>query len=385
MTKKAKKQRQRKAKSKQTVDLTLRLNVELGQKRGTSTKQRVKRIIPRRRQNLREMRLGMMTQAQAQTNTQQSLFASPAFYGNVKMLNDAALNQFQNQRYSLEQQVREASAEQQAMLAAGRADAAEKATQVLAAQTKQLADLQQRFGFQSTQLAAVAGQAGLQIGQQQEKTRSAQEQLAQVATEEQARADRSAAASSIPQGQLRSKLIPLLNERYGDGHFAQQHISDHMLRTYESDIRAFIAGDQEAGSKVLARFDKTKRGREGLVESTGPQQAPPSPTAEIFDLEVSDRPLGGFSGDVTTRTFEAETPASIIRKRREIGAPQKGPIRNPVGDYDSDSEESELETDEEDLLSPATRKALDEQERGTNVDNPLWDVSGIDDFQDEEL
>ena len=38
----------------------------------------------------------------------------------------------------------------------------------------ELSDLQKQFGFQSQQLAAVAGSAGLQIGQQQEKARSAE-------------------------------------------------------------------------------------------------------------------------------------------------------------------------------------------------------------------
>ena len=123
------------------------------------------------------MRRGMLTQAQA-AGGGQSVFANPAFYGNVKMLTDSAMNQFQNQRYSLEQQVRESSAEQKAMLAAGRADAAQQAAQALATQTWQLADLQQRFGFQSQQLAAVAG---VEKG----KALSAEQQLQQQAIEQQ--------------------------------------------------------------------------------------------------------------------------------------------------------------------------------------------------------
>ena len=41
---------------------------------------------------------GMLTQAQA-SGGGQSVFANPAFYGNVKMLTDSTMNQFQNQRY----------------------------------------------------------------------------------------------------------------------------------------------------------------------------------------------------------------------------------------------------------------------------------------------
>ena len=136
---KAKKKGKKRAK-KQAIDLTLRLNVELEQGKTQTRKQRVKRITSRKRQNLREMRRGMMTQAQASGGGGQSVFANPAFYGNVKMLNNAALNQFQNQRYSLEQQVRESAAEQKAMLAAGRAEAAQQAAQAVAAQAQQLAD-----------------------------------------------------------------------------------------------------------------------------------------------------------------------------------------------------------------------------------------------------
>jgi len=93
------KAKKKKGKGKKTIDLTLRLNVELEQGKGKQKprKERVKRITSRKRQNLREMRRGMLTQAQA-SGGGQSVFANPAFYGNVKMLTDSAMNQFQNQR-----------------------------------------------------------------------------------------------------------------------------------------------------------------------------------------------------------------------------------------------------------------------------------------------
>jgi hypothetical protein len=373
------KKKNKKANKKQAIDLTLRLNVELEQSRKQEPrKQRVKRITSRNRQNLREMRRGMLTQAQAQGGGGQSVFANPAFYGNVKMLTDSAMNQYQNQRYSLEQQVRESSAEQKAMLAAGRAEAAQQAAQALATQTQQLTNLQQRFGFQPQQLAAVAGQAGVQIGQQQERARSAEQQLEQAGIERQYAQEQQNAAAAIPKADLVPQLIPLLNQHYGEGHFTPQGITKHMLTKYEGDIRAAIAGDEQARTKLIAKFDDTKRGRQPRSEPEPQPQAADDP----FELEVSDRPLGGFSGEVSSRTFEAETPQSLLRKRREIGAPQKGPVRNPV-DYDSDTDG---QTDEEDLLSPATRQALLEAEGGYNVSqNPLdeegWDVSGISELQ----
>ena len=156
MGEKKRKQKKKQTK-KQTVDLTLRLNVELdaGKRQQQPRRERVRRITSRKRANLREMRRAMpMAGAQS--------FGNPAFYGNVKLLTNSAMNQFQNQRYSLEQQVRESAAEQRAMLAAGRAKAAQQAAEALATQTKQLADLQQRFGFQSQQLAQVSAAAGVE-------------------------------------------------------------------------------------------------------------------------------------------------------------------------------------------------------------------------------
>ena len=101
MAKAKKKGKGKKKGKKQTIDLTLRLNVALGVEQGKGKqkprKERVKRITSRKRQNLREMRRGMLTQAQA-SGGGQSVFANPAFYGNVKMLTDSAMNQFQNQR-----------------------------------------------------------------------------------------------------------------------------------------------------------------------------------------------------------------------------------------------------------------------------------------------
>ena len=89
-------------------------------------------------------------------------FANPAVYGNVKQLNNAALNQFQNQRYGLEQQLRDS--EQKAMLAAGKAAQAQQLADARQQTATQLGDLQKTFGFQSQQLAAVSAAAGVERG-----------------------------------------------------------------------------------------------------------------------------------------------------------------------------------------------------------------------------
>ena len=167
MAKKGKKR----AKKNQTIDLTLRVNVALGveqRKKAQPRKARVKYIRSRKRMNLREMRQSMPGAGGPQA------FANPAFFGNVKQLNDSALNQFQNQRYSLEQQLRDSSAEQKALLAAGKVQAAQQLADALTTQAKQLTDLQQKFGFQSQQQIA---QISAAAGAEHQKAKTAEQQI----------------------------------------------------------------------------------------------------------------------------------------------------------------------------------------------------------------
>eukprot|EP01046_Picozoa_sp_COSAG06_P053149 COSAG06_NODE_9118_length_1981_cov_257.944740_2_plen_320_part_00 len=308
--KKGKKNR-KKANKKQAIDLTLRLNVELEQsKQQKPRKQRVKRITSRKRQNLREMRKGMMTQAQAQAGgKQQPLFASPSFYGNVKMLNNAALNQFQNQRYSLEQQVRESSAEQKAMLAAGRAEAAQQAAQALATQAQQLADLQKQFGFQSQQLAAVAGSAGLQIGQQQEKARSAEQQLEQAAVEQQ-----------YAQEEETSREARLAEVRA---------YSDERLKEEASQLPGLKALDWSPQAFKPGKFKLVKGDIVKALAFGDPQDQ----AALVEQLKATDRGKG------KTESREKQVQALRLQAKKEAGTPKK-----PVRGFDTDEEE---EGDEE--------------------------------------
>ena len=120
-TKRKKRKQAKKKKRAQPIDLTLRLNVELeqGKKRAQPRRERVKYIRSRKRQNLREMRQSLPGAGGPQA------FSNPAFYGNVKMLTDSAMNQFQNKRYAIENQLRESAAEQKALQLAGREQAAQ--------------------------------------------------------------------------------------------------------------------------------------------------------------------------------------------------------------------------------------------------------------------
>ena len=175
----AKKGKKKGKKKKQTIDLTLTIknvNIELEQKKKAQPrKARVKYIRSRKRMNLREMRQSMPGAGGPQA------FANPAFYGNVKQLNDSALNQFQNQRYSLEQQLRDSSAEQKALLAAGKVQAAQQLADALTTQAKQLTDLQHKFGFQSQQQIA---QISAAAGAEHQKAKTAEQQIEQAAIDE---------------------------------------------------------------------------------------------------------------------------------------------------------------------------------------------------------
>ena len=261
--------KKKKGKGKKTIDLTLRLNVELEQGKQKPRRERVKRITSRKRQNLREMRRGMLTQSQASGGGQGSLFANPAFYGNVKMLTDSAMNQFQNQRYSLEQQVRESSAEQKAMLAAGRADAAQQAAQALAAQTRQLADLQQRFGFQSQQLAAAAGvEKGKALSAEQQLQQQSIEKQYAAETQAEQEAQRKARLAEVrgySDEKLKEEASRLPGLKALD--FSPQAFSKEKFKQTKDDIVKVLAlGDPDDTAALVDQFKGTHRAK-GRTES----------------------------------------------------------------------------------------------------------------------
>ena len=103
-------------KKKVSVDVTLRLNVELEQDKARP--KRVKRITSRRRPNLREMRQGM-------GGTLQQQMSAPNFFGNTAMLSNAAMSAMNNKSYALERQIRDNQSEIKASLQAGRGDNAQ--------------------------------------------------------------------------------------------------------------------------------------------------------------------------------------------------------------------------------------------------------------------
>jgi hypothetical protein len=311
MAKAKKKGKGKKKGKKQTIDLTLRMNVKLQQGKQQPRKERVKRITSRKRQNLREMRRGMLTQAQAAGGGGgQSVFANPAFYGNVKMLTDSAMNQFQNQRYSLEQQVRESSAEQKAMLAAGRADAAQQAAQALVAQTRQLADLQQRFGFQSQQLAAAAGvEKGKAVTLQQQQEQQAIEQQYAAETQAEQEAQRKARLAEV------------------------RAYSDERLREEASQLPGLKALDFSPQAFSAAKFKQTK---DDIVKVLA--LGDPDDTAALVDqFKATHRAQG------RTESREKKVQALRLQAKKEEGTPKKA-----ARGYGSDEEEEQEE--EEDVV-----------------------------------
>ena len=186
-TKKKRLVKRRKVSSQPNVQVNV--NVQAQQ---VPKKERVKRIQSRRRPNLREMRRGMLTQAQAHGGGGASPFSNPAFYGNVKMLTDSAMNQFQNQRYGLEQQIRDTGSEQKALLAAGKNESVQLVANTQQQLTLQLTNWQKQFvfgqpGASVLPVAAAAGAAGERArALQEEKDARLAAEAADVAAREQA-------------------------------------------------------------------------------------------------------------------------------------------------------------------------------------------------------
>ena len=320
-----KRKQKKKAAKKQTVDLTLRLNVELDTgKKQQPRRERVRRITSRKRANLREMRRAMpMAGAQS--------FGNPAFYGNVKLLSNSAMNQFQNQRYSLEQQVRESSAEQRAMLAAGRAKAAQQAAEALATQTKQLADLQQRFGFQSQQLAQVSAAAGVERGkaqtlEQQQQQQAIEQQYAveEEAKQKRAREEKQAEAEQLSDQEVKERISAL--PAFAAQDFSPEAIKPAKFKETEGLMRRVIAFGEKADEiRLYKAFQATDRAR-GKSKSRAKRAAEEQAQQEQQEPEVEPEPqpvaspVTSDEEDVFEDPTQQTTPqAEVRRSARQAG------------------------------------------------------------------
>ena len=214
--------------------------------------------------------------------------------------------------------MRESSAEQKAMLAAGRADAAQQAAQAVAAQTRQLGDLQQRFGFQPQQLAAVAGQAGVQIGQQQERARSAEQQLEQAGIEQRYAAE----TQAEQEAQRKARLAEV------------RAYSDERLKQEASELPGLKGLDFSPQAFSAAKFKQTK---DDIVKVLA--LGDPDDTAALVDqFKATHRAQG------RTESREKQVQALRLQAKKGEGTPKKS-----VRGFDSDEEEEE-EEEEEDVL-----------------------------------
>ena len=244
-TKKHRKRKQKKAKKarEQTIDLTLRLNVELaqGKKRAQPRRERVKHIRGRKRQNLREMRQSLPGAGGPQA------FANPAFYGNVKMLTDSAMNQFQNKRYAIENQLRESAAEQKALQLAGRQEAAQHQgdeTRTLQAQ------LNETIRMFTGVVAHQAGEQGKLKGVAQEKEQAAIEK----ADEEEALAK----IEAYSDDELKAKISDRPALRSFD--FSPQAFSTDKFREVKKQMQKVLAfEDPQDEASLLQKLEKTHR------------------------------------------------------------------------------------------------------------------------------
>ena len=286
MAKKGKKR----AKKNQTIDLTLRVNVALGveqKKKAQPRKQRVKRITSRKRMNLREMRQSMPGAGGPQA------FANPAFYGNVKQLNDSALNQFQNQRYSLEQQLRDSSAEQKALLAAGKVQAAQQLADALTTQAKQLTDLQQKFGFQSQQQIA---QISAAAGAEHQKAKTAEQQIEQAAIDEGDRQTRMSKVEQLTDQELKEKISAL--PAFARQDFSPGAIKAGKFKETQGLMRKVLAfGESGDEAQLVKAFSGTDRAK-------GKSQSRAARLTEMAEQGTPRKAVRGFGTDSSEEEVE---------------------------------------------------------------------------------
>ena len=266
-TKKHRKRKKGKKRAQQTIDLTLRLNVELaqGKKRAQPRRERVKHIRSRKRQNLREMRQSLPGAGGPQA------FANPAFYGNVKMLTDSAMNQFQNKRYALENQLRESAAEQKALQLAGRQEAAQHQGNEVAALQAQLADTVKMF---TGVVAHQAGEQGKLKGVVQEK-----EQAAIVGADEDA-----ALSKTRQRGEewLKQQGAELVAQRW-EGFTPKAIKTQKFGETQDLMVRALTFGRDEDIEALQDAYDQTARVKMLRKAQRTPAPEPaPQPEEESF-------------------------------------------------------------------------------------------------------
>ena len=261
-----KKKKKRKSK-KQTVDVTLRLNVELAQAKAQPRRERVKRITSRKRPNLREMRRSMPGAGSAGS------FANPGFFGNIKGLTDNAMNQFQNQRYSMEADLREAKATQNSRLLAGRdASGAGSDVQRIEQRLDNLIHntMLSGSGRSSQQLAAAAGveRGRASILQTQDEQRQVNEGYAaeEAAASAKTRATREAEVGRFTDEQLKQKISSL--PAFAERDMSPGGIKAGKFKETKSLMQRVLAfGDEADQAELFEQLSGTER-MKGRSEST---------------------------------------------------------------------------------------------------------------------
>ena len=108
-------QKKKKKGKQQQKEVSVNLKIRLELEKQAQKPKRVKRIVSRRRPNLREMRRGMGGSLGQQ-------MSSSNFFGNTAMLSNAAMAAMNNKSYALERQIRDNQAEIKAFINAGRGD-----------------------------------------------------------------------------------------------------------------------------------------------------------------------------------------------------------------------------------------------------------------------
>lgn len=158
--------KKRKKKKSQTIKKTLNLKINLETQQRPA---RRKRIVNRRRRNLREMRRGM-------GGFSASNLQNPTFFGNVAQLSNSAMSAMNNRTYAIERELLNSRAELNAKLRAGNQNtrALERAVNTLEAELQQA-----RQQFRQPRQAGVSDRGYEFMGEQGQRINELEQALQQ--------------------------------------------------------------------------------------------------------------------------------------------------------------------------------------------------------------
>ena len=269
-------------KKKHQIDVTLKLNVEVGQSRATDRKSKV--IRSRKRTNLRTMRNGMGGLTAA--NLKQ-----PSFFGNTALLTNSAMAAMNNKAYALERQMLDQKAESQAQIAAGRD---------VNPQSQALIEGLQR----EVTLTRALGQAAHQHGQQQVGDR--QQQVQQAGAEVQQLKAKARAADATDE-ELKSLAAEVLGQGWSPG-----GIKAGKFKEIRPTLQGLYADRDNADLRRQLEQSMSATHRAKSLRKPAADQGPSRTSSELALKEVKE------AEQAQLRAVQESALADIERSRSNV-------------------------------------------------------------------